>query len=490
MSKYNASASALAVIVMMLYTVAAHAQSCTTPGPSDFYTDKDNAGASDSNDGHYVQNGGKGPFKTIQHLADVLQPGQCGFVRKSATPYFENNYRAGDYSGVVFTKGGTSEASRITVAGYPGEHPVLDQQRAAVTKGYGIAGFFVYSGSYITIRNFEVLNTIASGILMNPSGPTDHINIDGNHVHNMAGNGNPNNVGGIRLDYCHYCIVSNNIVNNVGDDMGADGINGFQPGACTIANNLVYNVALGVQLKQADAGHLNAHDVHDNIFANISVAAYKMQIQGANNMAAAHNATFYNNVVYNSNDGIYVDLSEAGEQATGLTIYNNTFVNTGSIGNISNFTGIQVYNNIYSGSSNSFTQYFIFDTFKPTPWVNRITYFDNNLYFNLTPHWELETYNNPQTYNSLAAWRTASGDATTPDLKSVFADPLFLSATPSAAKLLSGDVSDLALAPSSVAIAMGRNGDTIGAVRAGVLIGPQLASAAIVPMPPVILSVQ
>jgi hypothetical protein len=149
-----------------------------------------------------------------------------------------------------------------------------------------------------------------------------------------------------------------------------------------------------------------------------------------------------------------------------------------------------VYNNIYSGSANSYTQYFIFDTYKPTPWVNRVSYFDNNLYYNLTPKWELETYNNPQTYNSLASWRTATGDATTPDLKSVFTNPLFASATPSVAKLLSGNVSDFALGSSSAALTMGRNGDTIGAVRAGVLIGPQLATAAVVPDPPTILSVQ
>jgi hypothetical protein len=201
-----------------------------------------------------------------------------------------------------------------------------------------------------------------------------------------------------------------------------------------------------------------------------------MQVQGAANLAAPHNAQFYNNVVYNANTGVWADLSEAGQQATSLLIYNNTFIDSGNIAGLSNFSQVQIYNNIYSGWSNSYltSEPFIFNTTAAGSWVNNVTYFDNNLYYNVSPSWQLETYNNPKTYASLASWRTATGDVTTPDLKSEFANPLFVSPSVSTTKLLNGDASDLALSAASPAITMGRNGGAIGAVRSGVVVGPQL----------------
>jgi len=479
MRQYSKTACLLAIMGMAVFSVAAHAQ-CASPAAGDFYVDKDNGSASDGANGHYTTSGGTGPFKTIQHLVDVLQPGQCGWVRQSATPYYENTWRAGDYSGITFTHGGTSNTARVFVAGYPGEQPVVDQQRAAATHGYALAGFFIYSGSYITIQNFEVRNAGASGILLNPTPGNgnfqNYINITGNHVHNMPGTGNPNNVGGIRIDYCHYCQITNNIVYNVGDDQGADGINAFQPGNCVIANNLVYNAAIGVQLKQADnQTHLNAHDIHGNSFANLNIAAYKMQVQGAAGLAAPHNTTFHDNVVNNVPTAIWADLAEAGEQATNLTIYNNTFINTGRLAGLSNFSGVQIYNNIYDGSASTVASspFFVFDTVNPAPWVNQVSFFDNNLYFGISPSWQIETYNSPTTYSTLAAWQAAKREVTTPDLKAKFANPMFASSTLTVSTyLLSGSVSGFALQSSSPALAMGRNGDTVGAVRPGVSIGP------------------
>jgi hypothetical protein len=509
MTKYGKRACALAITVIGFFSVAAHAQQCATPAATDFYVDKDNASASDSANGHYTTtSGGTGPYKTIQHLVDTLQPGQCGWVKASATPYYENTWENGDYSGITFTHGGTSDTQRVFVSGYPGQMPIVDQQRAAATKGYSLAGFFIYSGAYITLQNFEVRNTTASGILLNPSGSgLNYINITGNHVHNMAGTGNPNNVGGIRIDFCHYCNITNNIVNNIGDDQGADGINAFQPGNCVIANNLIYNAAIGVQLKQADnsGANLNAHDVHANIMANLNTAAYKMQIQGANSMAAPHNPTFHDNIVYNVPTAIWTDLQEAGQQATNLTVYNNTFINVGRLAGISNFSGVQIYNNIYVGAASTpgASPAFIFDTVNPTPWVNQVSYYDNNLYNNITQSWQIETYNNPTSYSSLASWRTATREVTTPDLKSQFADPKFSTGALAVTNLLLGSVSDYALQAGSPALTMGRNGDTIGAVRPGVSIGPSGTAvlttgsgtttpppAAVIPNPPSDVTVQ
>jgi len=493
MNKCKASLCALLVVFGVAHFVSASAQTCATPGPNDLYVDKDNPGASDSNNGHYTSAGGSGPFKTIQHLVDVIQPGQCGFVRQSKTPYYENTYRIGDYSGVTFTHSGTSSTNQIVVAGYPGEHPVIDQQAATAAGGSaGLSGFVIYGGvSYITIRNFEVRDTTGSGIVSDAdtTAPTSYITIDGVHVDSLPGTGNPNNRGGVRLDFCHYCVVQNSVINNIGSDFGSDGVNAFQPGACIIQNNLIYNVYLGVQLKQADEGHLDANIVRNNIFVNIGMAVYKMQVQGAANLAAPHNAQFYNNVVYNARQGVWADLSEAGEQATSLQIYNNTFINTGELAQLSNFSGVQIYNNIYSGWQNTWSssQFFIFSTYAPGPWQNSISYFNHNLYDGMSAQWQLEMYNNPKTYSGLASWRTATGDVTDPDVSSSMSAPLFVSNSVSATSLEAADVSGLALSGASPALNMGRSGGPIGAVRPGVVVGPQLGPE---PDPPSQLSVQ
>lgn len=488
MNRLGTHRSAILAVTFLLAGGGAFAQECTTPGPNDLYTDKDDPTASDSNDGRYRKDGGTGPFKTIQRLVDALQPGQCGFVRASLTPYFEKSFKGGDYSGIVFTRGGTSERARIVLSGYPGERPVIDQQRASANanSGYGVAGFFVKSGSYITIRNFEVRNTAVSAMTTNPSGSTSHIVFENNHVHSVAGNGNANNTGGIRIDYCDYCIVRGNVIHDIGDDDRSDGVNGFQPGGGIIENNLIYNVALAIQLKQADADHLDAHIVRGNIFVNINDAVFKMQVQGAANLAAPRNAQFYDNVVYNAKKGVWADLAEAGEQATSLKIFNNTFYGSGPIATLSNFTGVEVFNNIYVAGTSSL----IFNTVKPDPWKNSISYFDNNLYFNTATRWEINTYGNPSVFTSLEAWRTASRDVQSPDLRSKVANPGFAISVPGVLKLLAGDVSDFALSANSPAIGMGRYGDAIGAVRPGVMIGPQNVAIRKVPMSPASLTVE
>ncbi len=79
------------VIVMLafLWAVAAYA-TCDSIGSNDFFTDKDHPLASDSNNGSE-----NAPFVTIQKLVDTLQAGDCGFVRQSNAPYFEDVRKSG-----------------------------------------------------------------------------------------------------------------------------------------------------------------------------------------------------------------------------------------------------------------------------------------------------------------------------------------------------------------------------------------------------------
>ncbi len=401
-------------------------------------------------------------------------------MRQSSVAYYENTFRAGDFWGVTFTHGGSSEATRIVLAGYPGERPKIDQHLSSQGGGgtYGGAGIFVYGSSYISIRNFEIVNAPASGIVTEASATRpSYINIEQNYIHDMVGTSNPNNIGAIRTDDCMHCDIRYNVINNMGD---YDSINGFHPAYRVIEYNLITNGYFGVQLKQADNGGLQADIVRNNIFVNLSGAAFHLQNMGAGT-PAPQNSAFYNNLVYNVATGINCELADAGTQASALTVYNNTFVNAGDILSIDNFIGVQVYNNIYAGNSSSYGSNFIYNSRSAGSWLNQVDLFDNQLYYNVAPNWQIETYNNPLTYNTLASWQTATREITTPDLKSIFTNPLFATASPSVTKLLAGDTSDFALQSGSPALTMSCSdttkpgcvpGGPIGAIQGQVKVGP------------------
>ena len=230
--KFNAAV--LAVLLVVGISGPASANDCRVAGPSDYYTDKDFPDASDSNDGRYAADGGSGPFLTIQKLIDTVGSGECGFVRQSVVPYTELTRKSGtDHSGPTFTKGGTSENNRVVISGYPGEQPVIDQQRKRDANGRPVAAFYLDGGHYITIRNFEITGTTASGIFLASSGENNYIIVEENYIHHIYAR---ENIGGVSLSDSNYAVVRNNIIHDIYDTRKSHIVNKivFYNGECRL----------------------------------------------------------------------------------------------------------------------------------------------------------------------------------------------------------------------------------------------------------------
>jgi hypothetical protein len=451
-----------------------------------FYVDKDHAASNDSNSGTEFL-----PWKTIQYGVRQLNPGDILYVKKSILPYYEPYRRSSATSpnglnagGITVDVSGTL-SNPIIIAGFPGERPVIDQKRGVTlfdhvlyqpdSSNKPLSGFFIMRGShYITIKGFEITNTVSSGIFFDPAGGTegnDGIIIENNLIHNIYGKhpltGNTvDNVGGIRLDYANNCIVRNNVIHDIYRNDGTNpytsqpfnlhsGIHGYKQSGCLIENNLVYNVSRCVYQKTPDLDGGDLNEVKRNEFFNCELAAYYAGVQGTGS-APGFNLKFYENIVYNSGGGVITLHNETSSQSNGVFVHNNTFHNVNNPVSITGNTGVEVYNNIFSGSNE-----LEFATGYAPLQSNSLAFYDNNLYFNSANKWIVDRGNNAifVEWRSLAEWKTAfsissaPGFAADPDQNSITGDPMFIDAA--------GE--NFRLGVDSAATGIGRNGETLGA---------------------------
>ncbi len=445
--------------------------------PNAFYVDKDHILASNTNIGSEAS-----PWKTIQHGINQLVIGQRLYVKASQTPYFEP-YRASgsNWGGITVNVSGTSE-DPIIIEGYPGERPVIDQQRGtsslraedgspdSLGASKVLTGFLLMNANNIVLRNFEITQTSASGVMFAPDRHNYNVIVEDMYIHHLYGR---DNTGGIRLDHADDIIVRNNVIHDTYDIRYPNGnpytdeqytlhsgVHGYQPGNCIIENNLIYNVGRGVYQKAADADLKDSNTVRKNIFYNISYAAYSLDVQGTGSPPAL-NARFHENIVYNASSAVRSKLAETAAQSTGMSIYNNTFHNIATVTSLKGQTEIEFYNNIISSSSgiNFATE----RTGRVIP-TNGVAYMDNNLYFNHANKWMLERYAPDfAEWTSISSWQSAFsadqgvGLASDPGISSFEDNPLFVKAQDN----------DFHLEADSPARGRGRNGETLGAYGLG-----------------------
>lgn len=128
----------------------------------------------DTNPGTYAK-----PWKTIQHAADLAEPGDAIYVR------------GGIYRELVtVSHSGTRAQGYITFQSYPGETAVLDGSIFTPPSDTWSAFFYLVDQSYIAIKGFEIRNYFAhlpgqepAGILV--VGRGSHIEISGNRIHDV-----------------------------------------------------------------------------------------------------------------------------------------------------------------------------------------------------------------------------------------------------------------------------------------------------------------
>jgi len=119
------------------------------------------------------------PWRTIQHAANTVQPGDTVHVR------------AGVYNEVVTIRvSGSASAGYVTFSSYPGELATIDGKGLAIPGGqWGL--ITIENQSYITIEGFEIRNyTTASrknvpiGIYIFGAG--SNLQVLNNHIHNIT----------------------------------------------------------------------------------------------------------------------------------------------------------------------------------------------------------------------------------------------------------------------------------------------------------------
>lgn len=486
---------------------------CSTAIANAYYVDKDHPNSSDSNNGQYASNdqrvaatlrhqNGNGPFKTIQKLIDTLQGGQCGFVRASSTAYTEVNYRSGAISpmqGILVRNKNGSVGNLIVISAFPGEKPLIDQKKTAPPSGiWGTAGFYVYNSSYVVIRGFEIINTMASLVHIDLS---TYISVEHNLLHHsyVSENG-----GGVKLDDCHHCVIKNNTIHDVHRTFNCDswsnpfnnepyclntGIHayGYGSGFVTVSRNIIYNAGNAIYQKcPSDKGD-DAFHISENIMFNLTHNAY--EIHQARGVAGPQKVRFHDNLVYNVQmGGVNIAEFEASTQGKDAYIYNNTFIDVKGMPFLfQNMTNINVYNNIVLGTSTSKGSGAVFATVysgDSKSWINSLSYSDYNLFYQINMVWILDRYHfsDPSKtleVNSLASWsalttaRHADLLMNYPDSHSTVASPKFTTnlSQIQSSKLMQGDVSDFDLAADSPALGKGRDGVNIGARLKGVKIG-------------------
>lgn len=136
---------------------------------------------------HFVAPGGddtgpgvwRRPWKTIQHAADVSEPGDTVFVR------------AGIYrQTITLSRSGSAAGGYITFAAFPGERPIIDVSTVTPPSDTWSAVFLIVNQSYVVIKGFEIRNYVATlpgqepaGVLIDGYG--SHIKILNNRIHHI-----------------------------------------------------------------------------------------------------------------------------------------------------------------------------------------------------------------------------------------------------------------------------------------------------------------
>jgi arylsulfatase A-like enzyme len=154
------------------------------------------------------------PFRTVQKLSDSLNAGQVGCLRgppaSGVTPYEENP---------TITRGGTSDANRITIRSEPGQTATI-RGRITVSASasfLNISNLIVDSGdagsqpsanidaSSVTLSDVNITSrTAATCVLVGDGGVRDRVALRRNRIHNCS--------TGIELKLATLAGVENNLV--------------------------------------------------------------------------------------------------------------------------------------------------------------------------------------------------------------------------------------------------------------------------------------
>jgi hypothetical protein len=306
-SFYDTTASANAAVTIT---------GSTTSNGKDFYV---STTGSDSNDGSAAH-----PWRTVQHAANLAQPGWT--VHVAPGTYNENGLNIG-------ASGTASQRIRFVSDTRWGAKITVTSSYTVVTIG----------GFYVDFDGFEVVG--ASGTCLGIRADNSFERVLNNHVHNIPTdvgtlcNGN----GGAGIDSTNYTGSDNDIIGNVVHDVGSitarnQSVHGIyvSNARCRIQNNISFhNAAWGIHLYHAaNNDTVSNNTVFENGAGGIVLAANI----GTNDYSIVNN----NIVVHNFASGNYNDGYGIQERSgTGThNQYHNNLVYQNARGGISLQNGL------------------------------------------------------------------------------------------------------------------------------------------------------
>jgi Right handed beta helix region len=207
--------------------------------PRSYYVDGTNGANAASGDSAH-------PFQTIQHAANLVNPGDSVVVRNGVYPVLD------------IERGGTPGRYVVFRAAVQWG-AILDGGQTSHTQADG-AEYGVYLGaSFVRVQGFEIRNVWHDGI--SPASGVSDFQITGNHIHDV---GRYCETGGIGLSGMTFIndnvVIEQNLIHDIGRD--STGENGCTPGNdywqdhdhgiylssgtnITVRNNVFYNISRG-----------------------------------------------------------------------------------------------------------------------------------------------------------------------------------------------------------------------------------------------------
>ena len=261
------------------------------------------------------------PWSTLQHAADLLEPGDTVIVLP------------GTYAGFNVFKSG-SPGHPITFTAGPG---VLVNTASAGPRRSRIN---MFDASYIVIEGFEIVGTnnqtnSKEGIRIDgtPGGPTSHITIRRNHIHH---NGDRN----ILTGFVSHLTIENNVAHHAAQEHGIYVSNSAD--THVIRGNLVYaNAASGIQINGdvslGGDGVISDTIVENNILYDnggggiVDLGNGPVVAPGggsAINLDGVQRSIIQNNLLYDNHaSGISLYRIDGGEPSHDNLVTNNVVIN-------------------------------------------------------------------------------------------------------------------------------------------------------------------
>ena len=262
------------------------------------------------------------PWATLQHAADVLQPGDTVLLRE------------GSFAGAHFTTSGTA-ALPIAVRAFHGEKVEIDGDNPTTPDGINLEG-----ASHFVVEGLHVRGRTRAGIR---AVLCENVILRGNHLDGNAR-------WGIFTGFCDDLLIEGNHTSNSAEEHGIYVSNsGDRP---TIRGNQIWdNQANGIHMNgDASAGGdgiISEAVVENNIiFGNGTGGGSGINMDGVQDSIVRNNLLFDNHA-----SGISLYRIDGGAPSTGNLVYNNTVIvaDDGRWAlNIKNgSTGNRVRNNIF-----------------------------------------------------------------------------------------------------------------------------------------------